>query len=265
MANLRRSAESWSDWTEADLDAYDIVVVSEDAATFFGQAVLPEPHVQQELLDYQKAEDMVNDNNAELINLLDLVMVPSSEDSAVVDFTTELLKTLGYAKRHRVARTRKNIPLLICGEWRHAKADVCVMDRGDQDDIMLLVQEDRRFGQGESASSDPQAQLIGAAIATFSQNKRRRIEAGLPSRDSKHFIPGIVVAGTTPTFYKIYVNSELEHSIRHGLYPCMRARVSRHRPAVSRPGHRWSEGMEPLDARKEILRCYEAFKAIVGF
>ncbi|KAJ3513911.1 hypothetical protein NLJ89_g2681 [Agrocybe chaxingu] len=138
MANIRRSAKSWSDWTEADLDAYDIVVVSEDATTFFGQLVLPEPRVQQELLDYQNVEDM--------------------------------------------------------------------------DDIMLLVQEDRRFRQGESARSDAQAQLVGSAIATFSYNKRRRIEAGLPLHASKHFIPGIVMAGTTPTFYKIYVNSELEHS-----------------------------------------------------
>ena len=35
-------------------------------------------------------------------------------------------------------------PLLICGENRHAKTDVCILDRS-QNDILLLVQVDNRL------------------------------------------------------------------------------------------------------------------------
>jgi hypothetical protein len=35
-------------------------------------------------------------------------------------------------------------------------------------------------------------------------------------------------------------------------------------PPVPRPARRRSEGMKPLDNRREILKCYEAFKVIVG-
>ena len=77
-------------------------------------------------------------------------------------------------------------------------------------------------------------------------------------------IPGIVMAGTSPTFYKVPVTTELEYAIRHGLYPADPTRVLRHQPVVPRPNRRWSDGMRPLDARREIIKCYEAFKVVVG-
>ena len=72
------------------------------------------------------------------------------------------------------------------------------------------------------------------------------------------------MAGTSPTFYKVPVTTELEYAIRHGLYPDNPTQVLKHEPVVPRPDSRWSEGMRPLDARREIFRCYEAFKAVVG-
>jgi len=72
------------------------------------------------------------------------------------------------------------------------------------------------------------------------------------------------MAGTSPTYYKIPVTTDLEYAVRHGLYPAEPIQVTRHRPAVPRPHRRAAEGMRPLDARREILRCYEAFKAVVG-
>lgn len=39
----------------------------------------------------------------------------------MVEFAVQLLTILGYIQRPRVARTRKDIPLFICGEWMHAR------------------------------------------------------------------------------------------------------------------------------------------------
>ena len=43
-----------------------------------------------------------------------------------------------------------------------------------------------------------------------------------------------------------------------------RKRVTYCYPPVPHPAHRRSEGMKPLDNRHEMLKCYEAFKVIVG-
>ncbi|KAK0454081.1 uncharacterized protein EV420DRAFT_1273280 [Desarmillaria tabescens] len=91
---------------------------------------------------------MTSDRNAGLINLFDLAMVPNSEDSAMDDFVVNLFKALGYVRRNRIVRTRKDIPLLICGE-----SDVCLVDC-DRNDILLLAVENKRFRQGECSMGE---------------------------------------------------------------------------------------------------------------
>ena len=100
--------------------------------------------IDQELLNILDADTMQQDRNAELIGLLDLAMIPDKGETAVDDFAVELFKVLGYVRRQRLARTRVDLPLLICGEERHVKTDVCIVDRS-QNDILLLVQEDKRL------------------------------------------------------------------------------------------------------------------------
>jgi hypothetical protein len=48
--------------------------------------------------------------------------------------------------------SREDITLFICGEWRYAKTDVCVMDRNG---YLLLVQEANR--QLEIVDPEPQS------------------------------------------------------------------------------------------------------------
>ena len=43
MANLIRTAKSSSDWTAYELKAYNIEIVPQDKAQFFGAADLPDP------------------------------------------------------------------------------------------------------------------------------------------------------------------------------------------------------------------------------
>lgn len=181
MANLIRSGRSGSDWTEHDLNSYNIQVRLENAHNFFGANPLPLSPVDPELLTTRDAEDMVSDANAELINLLDLAMEPGSEESAVDDFAMLLFRFLGYPSRHRVARAHKDIPLLICGENRHAKTGVCLIDRS-QGKILLVVQEDKRFGENPL---DAESQPIAEAIGAFAYNNTIRERANLPTLESQ--------------------------------------------------------------------------------
>ncbi|KAH9916789.1 uncharacterized protein B0H18DRAFT_1096662 [Fomitopsis serialis] len=215
MANLIRSPKSGSDWTGNDLVAYNIKIRLEPAATFFGDDAMPPPTVDQEILTTQDAQDMSSDSNAELINLLDLAMICQPRTPPV-------------------ARTRKEIPFYICGQWKHATTDVCLVDRL-QNDILLLVQEDERSQPDHPR--DPGPQLVMVGIALF---------------------------GTTPTFYKIPVTAGLVCDVHYGAYPSKPTIVSVHVPELPSPAGRYNEGMKPLDNRQAVLRCYEAFRGIVG-
>ena len=125
---------------------------------------------------------MQQDRHAELITLLDLAMIPEMGETAVDDFAVELFKVLGYVRRERVARTRVDLSLFICGEMRHAKTDVCIVDRS-QNDILLLVQEDKRLEHWEPINS--RAQLVAEAVAAFNENNAQRETAGLPPLEEK--------------------------------------------------------------------------------
>jgi hypothetical protein len=157
-----------------------------------------------------------------------------------------------------MTRTRTDIPLLICGEERHAKTDVCIVD---SDDILLLIQEDKRHKE----SKDPEPQLIAEAIAAFQTNNTRRTR--ILGQDSiiHKVMPGITLKGTSPIFYKIPVTTELRQSVALGLYPPTPTVVHAHLPQVARPSRRLSEGMKPLDNRASIFACYEAFKSFVNW
>jgi hypothetical protein len=75
----------------------------------------------------------------------------------------------------RLARTRVDLQLLICGEIRHAKTNVCIIDQSHN--FLLLVREDKKLKSGEHV--DVQAQLVAKAIGAFNENNANREAAGL--------------------------------------------------------------------------------------
>ena len=70
-------------------------------------------------------------------------------------------------RRERVARTRVDLPLFICGENRHATTDVCIVDRS-QNDIPLLMQEDKKLEHVECVNA--RARLVAGAVAAFDES-----------------------------------------------------------------------------------------------
>ncbi|KAJ7759988.1 hypothetical protein B0H16DRAFT_1415663 [Mycena metata] len=258
MANIIRSAKSGSDWTNNETDAYNIHLSFQDATTVRPLAQLPAPMIDNEILTVQGANDTVSDTNYNLLSLLDIAMDASNpQESAVCDFAVSLFHALGYIHRPRVARTRQELRFLICGESKYAKPDVSILDRS-MDDIILLVQEDKRLG----GPTDAYAQLIAEAIAAYQVNQSTRTASGL-ARLQSLVVPGILLVGTSPIFYNVPLTEELVRCVERGEYPTTPTIVAVHLPDLPRPHRRWVEGMEPLDNRRIILECYEAFKAFI--
>jgi len=181
MANITRSAKSGNEWTKNELEAYNIKITFQDTPTFFGEASLPDPAVNQEVLTALSAHDAVNYTVYNLITHIDLAMMPSvREESAVDDFAVALFHCLGYIHRPRAIRTRKELRFFVCGEYKYTNTDVCIIDT-NANDVILLVQEDKRF----RGDKNPHAQLIAEAIAAFQHNNDQRRLGGLELRDSE--------------------------------------------------------------------------------
>ena len=77
-------------------------------------------------------------------------------------------------------------------------------------------------------------------------------------------MPGIIMVGTSPAFFKIPITQTLSDHIAHGTYPPAETQVTYCYSPVPHPAYWCSEGMKPLNNRCEIIKCYEAFKVIVG-
>lgn len=257
MANLLRSVKSGSNWTTAELDAYNITIVPQTKTEFFGTNDFPDP-TQPSMVAFmtnESRETTTDKKTKQLLHYLDLAMDPKMGLEAAVDnFAAELLRGLEYDDNDRIVFIRHAIPFLICGETSIAQTDVCVID---DNEILLLLQEDKRL----TSMKDPEPQVIAEAIAAFAMNNMtRERHLNLQPRDVITF-PALTMVGTTPAFYKITVTSALSKAVQTGTYPKLKTCVLRYIPALPR---RNSDGMRTLPNRLEILRCLEAFKRFLG-
>jgi hypothetical protein len=124
---LYRSYKDANEWARVDLDSYNIHVTPQDTSSFFNSPSLPNPQVSAEILDVEEAVDMKNSDNVMLIDLPDAAMDPSSEESAVIDFSGQLFRHLGgYIGGRRYPRTRKHLALPISGHTKKAMIDLCI-------------------------------------------------------------------------------------------------------------------------------------------
>jgi hypothetical protein len=258
MATLIRSTKPGSDWTRNELLAYNIRVTTQDVASFFGNPTLPQPAVHQVILinEAYPPNGIADKDDRKFFFYLEEAMGVSTvplEESAVDDFAAHVLGLLGFDLADRFIRQRKDIPLFICGGQTHAKTDVCVVDRNLG--ILLLVQEDKRHLEGV----DPEPQLIAEAIAAFQYNNAR-LQSIQEHPFQEMTIPGIIMIGSTPTFYKIKITQDLVDAIETSQYPTDLTTVFKLVPPVDDPDQLSENGMRPLDNIAVILGCFEAFK-----
>ena len=244
-------------WTQDDVLAYNIRVVYQDRTTFFGMTDLPSPDVNNAALTAQNpatANDLSTSGMLHHMNrLTDPLTDPDHRAPATVDFVRELFKVLHY---HTVAPIK--LPMFgpklnyVADQGRPPQLDVCIVDGSNV--ISLVVKVDR-----QSRDFDPEARLISDAVGAFNNDNLMRVKHlgtnALPSM----VMPGIVMDGTMPTYYKIPVTAELVSAVDAGKRPEQETIVHAYRPEVPRPG----EGMKPLDNRHIILSCFEAFRRFV--
>jgi hypothetical protein len=186
-------------WTQDDVLAYKIKVVYQDLETFFGAKDLPSPDVEPEALTLQDSATANDKSTSNMLFQMSRITDPDNREPATIDFVRELFDVVHYAdvtqKIKRDLMMRLNLRYLA-SQGKPPQVDVCIMD--DFTDILLVVKVDRH-----KRGFDPEPRLISDVIAAFhNDNIMRANRLGTNPLASK-VVPGIVMDGTMPTFYKI--------------------------------------------------------------
>jgi hypothetical protein len=255
MSDIIRSCKSGSEWTENELEAYNIRVINIDnPCDFFGTRIenVNLQDVPNGVLVCEEF-DMANDlPTYKFLRYLDLAMRPDEgQESAVDDFAAEILRMMQYESIGHIICLRKDIKLLMCGQETHAKTDVCVLDTND---ILLLIQEDKSHINRSNAVP----QLVAEAIAAFQHNNLKRFTMLHKEPLDTFTFPCIIMVGTYPVFYKITVTNQLNRAVQSGMYPQNVTIVERFDPLFGM--RRRSFGMLPINNRERVLKCFKAFK-----
>ena len=265
MAEIIRSAKSGSDWTHNELIAYNINVVSQTPAQFFGNVgVVSLAELDPSIITGSTDEPAnLSDGTLNYLTYLDLA-VGASQESLIDEFSRETLNLLGYAERGLALYTRFNIPLTICGANKSAQTDVCLINGRTM--ILLVLQEDKT----ENSLTDPEPQVIAEAIAAYQYNNYKRGRLGLAPLDDM-VLPCITMVGTQPTFYLVPVNRALSNAVTTGQYPplptevrkCVTAPLD---PPPDVPSHNRSAslslGMKKPEFRRVALERFKTFRTL---
>jgi hypothetical protein len=247
-------------WTQDDFLAYKIKVVYQDLETFFGVTDLPLPNNIENpgslkrhpfsAQDFANAKEPGTSSILRYMNHITRATDPENRKSNTIALVRELLDLLYYTD---VAQKREMMMWLklqyLASQGKPPQVDICIMHEFTS--ILLVVKVDR-----QSRGFDPEPRLISDTIAVFHNDNIMRVKRlGTDPLISK-VMPGIVMKGSMPTFYKILVTPELVKAVESGERPEEETIVHAYRPEVPSP----EEGMKPLDNRYIILSCFEAFR-----
>ncbi|KAF8575990.1 hypothetical protein K439DRAFT_1368458 [Ramaria rubella] len=254
MDNKRiHTAHSGCWWMQAQLKDYTINFDYQDVKTFFEVDTMPESVVNPQIM-VSSLDDIMDDHIYNVVMSMEWAVFEDYREELVFNgFAVELLCLLNYNSKGQIFCMRKDLPLLMCGESKKVKPNLCIINT-DQWGIILLIEEDKHLSNVKA-----RAQLVAEVIACFTYNNGCRQHTELPEL-SHMVIPSVTLVGTSPNFFKILVTRDLEYAVCHGVAPKEKTIIPTHRPEVLRPGHFNEEGMYPLDNRQAILQCYEAFK-----
>ena len=240
-------------WTQDDVLAYNIKVIYQDLTSFFGMTNLPAPDVDRAALTMQDPATVTTANDirtSRMLHHMNHVTDPVNRTPATIGFVEKLFDVLHYETVEQMTFSMSRSPLCyIANQGRPPQVDVCIMDGSGV--ISLVVKVDR-----PSRGFNPEPQLISDAIGTFHNNNIIRIKHFDTNPLASMIMPGIVMDGSMPTFYKIPVTAELVSAVDAGKRPQQETVVHAYRPEVPQP----EEGMKPLDNRYIILSCFEAFR-----
>ena len=217
------------------------------------------PSVHQIILDdeeYPLDEIADKDDRKFFFSLQAAMAIAPEVESAVDDFTAHLLNLLGYEVGNHFIRQRKDLFFFVSSGRTPAETDISVVNQNHE--ILLVMQEYKKHLD----KMDPEPRLTAEAIAAHQHNNLRLQRIGKPTVQAR-MIPGIIMIGSTPRFYKIPITQDFVRAVETGQYPEQPTTVHMIALSVNNLNRLVRDGMKSLNNKDVILRYFEAFKQFV--
>ncbi|KAF8181815.1 hypothetical protein BJ912DRAFT_979211 [Pholiota molesta] len=251
MAHLDRTAKLASEWTDHELDAYNITTASVPPHKFFPLPDPPLDHLDPTILDRPVRPEYPG-LSADAHRFFSYLKLAEQDGTRyMAEFVNDLQKLLDFNEGDVVGVSRENIPFAVSGSTgRTAQADVCLVDFSTPRTSVFPI-----FAHG------PEAQVVATAIAAFRWNNRTRAQIGADPLRSMTFPCFNMACRTRPTFYLVPVTEELSNAVLMGRYPTTATRVSRCETAPINDQTE-SVGMEDPQYRRLALSRLVAFREL---
>ncbi|KAI0797577.1 hypothetical protein C8Q75DRAFT_887065 [Abortiporus biennis] len=256
------------EWTKADLSQLKIQIVDVDTETFFGTNNLPQSsNIDEDIVDNPRRPEGpdISVQSKRFFAYLEEALIPPDQypyESCTVDLFSFLLSDVfGYELPDGALHTTHvYIPFVAGGDRVFAKPYLRIVKgpKYCRQHCLVLEAQER-----STLSDDPEPRLLADGIASFYEDRRRLEKSGEQPMTESKIVPGIIIHGTAPIFYKIPVTKELLDAAENGEVPVHETLVQRYTPVVPDPQHYLDAGMVPLTNRRAILTCLEAFKRFV--
>ncbi|KAI9307502.1 hypothetical protein BJ944DRAFT_237805 [Cunninghamella echinulata] len=185
-------------------------------------------------------------------DVIKVVIANNDHESCVDDLATSLLMLFRYDREDNAITSKLRRPLTMSGQGLTATSNVCIQ-RLDNPSNVLLLQENKSFSVGLNAVL-PEGQLIAEVISAYANNTIRH---------QNGVFPAIIMLGTQPTFYLIYMTPALVEAVRSGTRPEVITIVNRFRvPTETRVN---SRALLREQSAEYIAVSYNAFRKFINF
>lgn len=178
-------------------------------------------------------------------------------------------------------RSRVELPLKT-SEGDSSVTLTAAVYRELSDEIVLFVHNNSPHDGATVGVHIPE--LVAEAVAVYQHNTEVRKRAGKPvlselvrrvellrastGREADcsldlQLLPAVVLTGTFPTFFKIPLTLDVVQAVLMGERPAHETVVAAFTPTLPSPGGSCVDCMRPLDNRRVVLQCFEAFNKFV--
>ncbi|KAJ3317228.1 hypothetical protein HDV06_001830 [Boothiomyces sp. JEL0866] len=266
---------SGSDWDQSTLKDLNIYVEDVDDFKNFFNRNIPKKFFNKnveilltiDLSLIKSSDDFVkichkwkrNKQINKLLKYILLVYNKEDDEPIVDDMAKEFFDFIGFNENENLLiHGPKNVHMKMSSKKIYARPDICIENINNN--ILLLVQEDKSMFTGIDANNDAEAQLIAEMLSAYSSNINKKIASKHENAYEPQTIYGITLLGTYPTFYKFEINKDLIDHVSEGsvgyndYYKC----------------HKYSVGIKNVNFMfnekqniKKFIECLEALRIII--
>ena len=196
-----------------------------------------------------------------VLDIIAVLRTNQAQEAAVDNMARMMFFLFDYDDIGLTIRSQEVLNLEMSNKVTKATPDICIEQLNGSK--ILVVQEDKSYLYGlQSSSAIVIPQLVAEMIAAFQTNLRRLQDLGRIDEINEQQMLGIVMIGSSPTFYRMNVTPQLSDCIKFGHRPEFETVIWQY-VIPNRPSTSVNAILYKASAL-HIAECYEALKHLIS-